>query len=59
MKNNRRLKMDETLETVRERERERELYSRELSFIKHVKNINKLNRNIHIKDGLYVIEDGI
>ena len=28
---------DESIEIVRERERERELYSREISFVKHVK----------------------
>ena len=37
-------KKRETVKTVRERERERELYSREIGFISGAK--NKLNRNI-------------
>ena len=47
MKNNRKIERSETLETVRERERERELYSNEIGFINHTKN------TIKIKDGLY------
>ena len=63
MKNNRRLKMDEILETVREREREREreLYSSELGFVNCAKNtikVNNTNLRINrlinnIKGGLY------
>ena len=40
MKNNRRLKMDETLDTVK---RERELYSSELGFVNCAKNTIKVN----------------
>ena len=43
MENNRKIKMDKTLETVRERERERELYSKELGFINYAKNTSKVN----------------
>ena len=45
MENNRKIERSETLEVVRERERE--LYSNELGFINHIKN------TIKIKDGLY------
>ena len=41
MENNREIKMDKTLETVRERERE--LYSNELSFVNYAKNTSKVN----------------
>ena len=44
--------MLETVETVREREREHD--SNELSFINYVQKINKIN---HMKDGLYSNEN--
>ena len=61
MKNSRKSKISETVETVRERERERELYSSELSFINYAKNpikISKTNLRINeiinnTKGGLY------
>ena len=43
MKNNRKIVRSETLETVRERERERELYSNEIGFINYAKNTIKVN----------------
>ena len=61
MKNSRKIKISETLEAVRERERERELYSNELGFINYAKNtikVNNINLRINrlinnIKGGLY------
>ena len=43
MRNSRKIKTSETLETVRERERERELYSNEIGFINYAKNTIKVN----------------
>ena len=50
MKNSRKIEISETLETVRERERERELYSSELGFINYAKN------TIKTKGGLYAMK---
>ena len=58
MKNSRKIEISETLEAVRERERERELYSNELGFINHTKNIYEINNiKVDIKDGLYIREN--
>ena len=46
MNNDRKILRSETLVTVRERERERELYSNELSFVNCAKNINIIIDNI-------------
>ena len=46
--NSRKVKISEMLETVRERERERELYSSELGFINYAKNTIKVN-NINLR----------
>ena len=46
MKNNRKNEIDETLETVRERERERELYSNEIGFINNASKLNIIIDNI-------------
>ena len=46
MKNSRKEKISETVETVRERERERELYSNEISFINYAKKLNNKINNI-------------
>ena len=43
MKNSRKIERSETLEAVRERERERELYSNELGFISYAKNTSRVN----------------
>ena len=50
MRNSRKIKTSETLETVRERERERELYSKEIGFINYAKKLVKINnKNNRIK----------
>ena len=55
MKDNRKIMKREILETVRERERE--LYSSEISFIYRAENICKLNmKKADKKDGLYAIK---
>ena len=46
MKNNRKIVRSETLETVRERERERELYSNKIGFIKYARKLNIKMDNI-------------
>ena len=46
MKNNRKIIRSEMLETVRERERERELYSNEIGFINYAKKLNMIKDNI-------------
>ncbi len=48
MENNSKIEISETLEAVRERERE--LYSNELGFINHIKN------TIKTKGGLYAMQ---
>ena len=56
MKNNRKIVRSETLETVRERERE--LCSNEIGFINYAKNIYEINNiKVDIKDGLYIREN--
>ena len=50
MKNDRKTERTEMLEAVRERERERELYSNELGFINYAKKLVKINnKNNRIK----------
>ena len=59
MKNSRKIERSETLETVRERERE--LYSSEISFINYAKNTSKVNntniRRINQNKGRIVCQD--
>ena len=58
MKNSRKIEISETLEAVRERERERELYSSEIGFINDAENIYEINNiKVDIKDGLYIREN--
>ena len=58
VKNNRRIVKHQTLDTVRERERERELYSKEIGFINYAENIYEINNiKVDIKDGLYIREN--
>ena len=56
MKNSRKIEISETLEAVRERERE--LYSSEIGFINDAENIYEINNiKVDIKDGLYIREN--
>ncbi len=52
MENDRKIVISETLEAVRERERERELYSNELGFINHTKNTIKTKGGLYIMQGI-------
>ena len=60
MENNRKIGISEMLEAVRERERERELYSNELGFINCAKNTTKINNtNLRINRTIDNIEGGL